>query len=157
MQAIMNTIHNSLETRLRDLLSFLGRLNKTFDSVAEEVDNTDLKTAMIAMAVESKQYAKEIRDHLKKSNVEIPPVYANDTWDQIEQCVTEEAVHEKGSEILVLCDCCEKHTRKLYKEVLDEYVPWKNLKSIITYQLYAAECAFMKIRLLNSLRFDKSN
>ena len=43
---------------------------------------------------------------------------------------------------------------KFYEAVLEENLPIKNLKAIITYQLYAIECAFMKIRLLNTLRFS---
>ena len=49
---------------------------------------------------------------------------------------------------------CEIFYNKLYDDILKEYLPYKNLKDIITYQLYATQCAFMKIRLLNNLRFN---
>ena len=88
-------------------------------------------------------------------NVTIPLEYTDQLWNRIELSVHEQAGFAKGSEIVALCNNCEVYFGKLYEEVLQEYFPYKNLKDIITYQLFATQCAFMKIRLLNRLRFNQ--
>ena len=53
MPHIMYTINDTLQTKLQSLVSFLGQINRGFDTVAEEIDCRNLKTALIALAVES--------------------------------------------------------------------------------------------------------
>lgn len=154
MPYIMDTINETLQTKLQSLVSFLRQINKGFDDIAEEIDCTNLKTALLALAVESKQYAKEISNQLQHLNIVVPPEYTDQLWDRIELNVHEQAGFAKGSEIAALCNNCETYFGKLYDDVLQEYLPYKSLKDIITYQLFATQCAFMKIRLLNNLRFN---
>ena len=149
-----DTINNTLQAKLQSLVSFLVQITRGFDTVAEEIDCNNLKMAMKAVAVESKQYAKEITDQLRSLDITIPLVTEDQLWERIETNIHEQAGFGKGSEILALCNTCEIYFSKLYKEVLQEYLPIKNFKEIIMYQLYATECAFMKIRLLNALRFN---
>jgi len=146
-------INQMLQNKLQSLVSFLSQVNKGFDAIAEEVDCSNLKTAMLAVAVESKQYAKEIHDQLQHCNIKIAEEDTDLLWKNIELSIQEQAGYSKGSEIVALCNNCEDYFSQLYKEVLQENLPVKNLNAIITYQLYAIECAFMKIRLLNTLRF----
>jgi hypothetical protein len=148
------TINQMLQNKLQSLVSFLRQVNKGFDAIAEEIDCSNLKTAMIAVAVESKQYAKEINDQLQHCNITVAADDTDILWRKIEIDIQEQAGSAKGSEILALCSNCENYFGKFYKAVLEENLPVKNLKAIITYQLYAIECAFMKIRLLNTLRFN---
>jgi hypothetical protein len=154
MQHVIGTINYSLQFKLQNLVSFLSQVNKGFDAIAEEIDNTNLKTAMIAVAVESKQYAREIVNQLKQFDICLPADHAHLLWDRIEEDINEHAYLAPGGEIVALCNNCELYFGKLYEDVLKEYFPYKNLKDIITYQLYASQCAFMKIRLLNTLRFN---
>lgn len=153
MQAVIY-INNSLRNKLQSLVAFLSQINKGFDAVAEEVDNANLKTAMMAIAVESKQYAKEISEQLNLLHINTPTENDENIWTKIEASIYEQAGAAKGDEIIALCNNCESYFSKFYEEALQEYFPYKNLKDIITYQLYAAQCAFMKIRLLNNLRFS---
>ncbi len=150
----MDTINMMLEKKLQSLVSFLSQINKGFDNIAEEIDCSNLKTAIIAMSVESKQYAKEINDQLQGAHIAVTAEDTDQAWRNIEQEIQEHSGNGKGSEIATLCNNCEKYFVKLYQEVLEEQLPFKNLNAIITYQLYAIECAFMKIRLLNTLRFN---
>ncbi len=155
MESIVATINDRLQNKLQSLVSFLSQITRGFDSIAEEIDNKNLKTAMIAVAVESKQYAKEISDQLEHFNITIPRENADQQlWKQIEESVNTHASSTQGGEIAELCNNCEMYFGKLYSDVLQEHFLYKNLKDIITYQLYATECAFMKIRLLNALRFN---
>ena len=151
---MIDTINQIVQNKLQSLVAFLQQINKAFDTIAEEIDCSNLKTAMIAVAVESKQYAKEIHDQLQQADVTIDENDTDQLWATIEHSIQEQAGNAKGGEITALCNNCENYFTKLYQAVLQENLPLKNLKAIITYQLYAIECAFMKIRLLNTLRFN---
>jgi len=155
MRHLMDTVNHTLQHKLQNLVCFLRQVNRGFDAIAEEIDNANLKTAMIAVAVESKQYAKEISNQLQQFNIILPADYTDQIWKQIEAGINEQATLAKGGEITALCKNCEMYFQKMYEEVLQENLLYKSLKDIITYQLFAAQCAFMKIRLLNSLRFDQ--
>lgn len=152
MEGLINDI---LQNKFKNLVSFLTEVTSGFYSIAEEIECSNLKTALIAMAVESKQYAKEISDQLQKFNVFLPAGYPVQLWEQIEMNVHEQASFCKGGEIVALCDNCERYYRELYEEVLKENIPFKTFKAIITYQLFATQCAFSKIRILNTIRFSK--
>lgn len=155
MQNLMVPIDSTLQNKLKRLVSFLIQVNKGFDGIAEEIDNANLKTAIQALAVESNQYAKEISNELLYFNISLPADFTDQMWKEIEIDISDnECSLAKGGEIAALCQSYELHFSKLYKEALEEFFPYKNLKDIITYQLYATQCAFMKIRLLNMLRFN---
>ena len=154
-QRMVELINDTLQNKLASLVSFLSQITKGFDGIAEEIDCSNLKTAMEAVAVESKQYAKEISNQLQIFGVFIPEEYTDMLWEKIEISVHEQASFARGAEITALCNNCEIYYSKLYDDVLQENIPFKNFKNIIAYQSYAIQCAFMKIRLLNSLRFNQ--
>ena len=151
---MVELINDTLQNKLASLVSFLSQITKGFDDIAEEIDCNNLKTAMQAMAVESKQYANEISNQLQMFGVFIPEEYTDILWEKIETSVHEQASFARGGEITALCNNCEIYYSNLYDDVLQENIPYKNLKDIITYQLFATQCAFLKIRLLNTLRFS---
>jgi hypothetical protein len=157
MKKTMETINEILQGKLQKLVSYLSQITDGFESIAEDIENTNLKTAMIALSVESKQYAEEISDQLQQFNIAIPLISTDQLWQRIETDTHEQAAFSKGGEIIALCNNCEMYFNKLYEDVLQEYFPLTYFKDIITYQLYATQCAFMKIRLLNTLRFSNKN
>ena len=150
----MEAVNEILKGKLQNLVSFLCQITEGFETIAEDIQCANLKTAMIALSVESKQYAEEIRDHMEDINLAVPAGDAGELWERIESNMHEQASFSKGGEIVALCNNCEMYFNKLYEEILQEYFPYKKFKDIITYQLYATQCAFMKIRLLNALRFN---
>lgn len=157
MQQLMVSINKSLQMKLKRLVNFLHLVNKEFDGIAEELDNNNLKTAMQALAVETCQYAKEINDELLQFHISLQADYADPSWKEIESNITEdERSLAEGGEIAAICKNCELKFNKLYREALEEFIPDKNLKDMITYQLYATEVAFKKILLLNKLRFEQA-
>lgn len=151
----MYTIKQTLQCKLQVLVSFLRQITVGFDAISEEIDCTNLKTAMIAVAVESKQYAKEISEQLQHFSITVPKEFTDQVWKGIEVNIHQQAGFEKGGEITALCNNCEICFGRLYEDVLQEYFPYRKLKDIITYQLFATQCAFSKIRLLNILRFSQ--
>jgi hypothetical protein len=156
MQNLMITLSKTLQIKLKRLASFLLQVNKGFDNIAEEIEDTNLKTALQALSVESCQYAKEINNELLHLEISVPVDFkSNQMWKEIEISITDEQCSmAKGGEIAALCESCEIYFTKLYKETLEEFFPEDKLKDIITYQLYAIQLAFMKIKLLNTLRFN---
>jgi hypothetical protein len=149
-----DTINFTLFNKLQKLVSFLTQANRGFHEIAEDVDCNNLKTALVALAMESRQYANEISERLMIFNMQIPQVFTDQLWEKIETNIHEQARPEKGGEIAALCNNCEMYFAEFYNDVLNESLPHKNFKDIITYQLLATQCAFMKIRLLNTLRFN---
>ncbi len=156
MKLTMDGINEILKDKLHNLVSFLGQITEGFETLSEDIECTNLKTAIIAVSVESKQYAEEISNQLHEFNVAVSFTGAGQLWNRIETSIHEEASFAKGGEIVALCNNCEDYINKLYEDILQEYFPFKKFKDIITYQLYATQCAFMKIRLLNSLRFSST-
>lgn len=151
----MDTVTHSLQKKLQNLVSFLSQITQGFDIISEEIDNSNLKSAMRAVAVESKQYAREISNQFHQFNISFTTDPSNQLWNQLEGDINKQSGREKGGEIAALCNNCEVYFNKLYAEVLQESMPVKNCKDIISYQLYAINCALMKIKLLNALRFNQ--
>ncbi len=157
MSAAITSVNQKLQDKLQNLVSYLFEVNMGFETIAEEIECTNLKTAMIALSVESKQYAEEISVQLQSFNIAKPSMSAESFWDRVESDMHKQANLYKGGEITALCNNCETYFKQFYEDVLKEYFPLKNFKDIITYQLFATQCAFMKIRLLNSLRFSNND
>jgi hypothetical protein len=76
---------------------------------------------------------------------------------KMEVKVNEEANAARGSEIAALCRNCESYFNTLYAEVLAGLSPEHTAREIISFQLYAINCALMKIRLLNHTRFEEQH
>jgi hypothetical protein len=156
MKLAMENITDALKGKLESLVSYLHQITKGFESIAVDIECANLKTAIYALSVESKQYAEEISDQLKELNVSIPLTATDQLWKKIESDIHEQAGFSKGGEIVALCNNCEIYFNKFYEDILLEYLPLENFKDIITYQLYATKFSFMKIRLLNRLRFSNT-
>jgi hypothetical protein len=154
MSHVLYTTNNILKEKLTRLVSFLVKSTTEFDTIAEEIDSLNLKTAMMTMAVDCRQYAKEIGEELQEP-LPINSAFSEKAWLQIEDSLADDAVPVKGGEIAVFCNKTEIFFNKIYEDVLAEFFPYENFKNIITYQLLSIHCSFMKMRLLNSLRFDR--
>lgn len=152
----MESINDSLKEKLQRLVSYLCQVTKGFENIAVDVECTKLKTAIFTLSIEARQYAEEISDQLQEININLPVTATDQLWKKIESDIYEQAGCLKGGEIIALCNNCEKYFNKFYEDILLEYLPVKNFKDIITFQLYATKLSFMKIRLLNKLRFNNT-
>lgn len=150
----MDNITEALQDKIKGLVSYLYQVTRGFETIAEDVECANLKTAIFTLSVEAKQYAEEITNQLKELDIIIPVTATDQLWKKIEMDIHEQASFARGGEIAALCNNCESHFNQFYEDILGEYLPLKNFKDIITYQLYATKCAFMKIRLLNKMRFN---
>ena len=150
----MELINDSLKEKLQRLVSYLCQVTKGFENIAVDVECTELKTAIFTLSVEARQYAEEICNKLQEININVPLASTDQLWKKIESDIYEQAGCLKGGEIIALCNTCEAYFNKFYEDVLLEYLPLRNFKDIIAFQLYATRFSFMKIRLLNKLRFS---
>ena len=153
MNLQMEKITDSVKGKLESLVSYLCQVTSGFENIAVDIECENLRTAMYALSVEARQYAEEISNQAEELNINFAWSAGNQLWEKIESDVHEQAGFSKGGEIVALCNNCEIYFNKFYEDLLLECLPLKNFKDIISYQLYATKCAFMKIRLLNSMRF----
>lgn len=151
MQATEN-ITADVKVKLENLVSYLCQVRDGFENIASDIACENLRSAIYTLAAEAKQYAQEICNQFEDLNFNLAADAGNNFWNKIEVAITEEAAHEKGGEIYALCNNCETYFTRLYEDLLQECLPLKNFRDVIAYQLYATKCAFMKIRLLNSMR-----
>ena len=63
------------QARLQHLVEFLRQVMRGFENLAEEIDHPSLRTAMRAISVESKQYAKEINSSRIDNLIQIGTTY----------------------------------------------------------------------------------
>jgi hypothetical protein len=149
----MEKLCQQFEEKLCKLLSFLTHLPSELETIADEIDNENLKNALTAVAIESDQYAKELSAHLHTLEIRPPRIQPASLQEAIIEdnpCDT----HVKGEEVMHICEKSEAFFTKLYTDVLNEYFPNASLKDMMNYQLLGIRSAFMRIRLLNSLRFN---
>lgn len=152
----MENINDSVKEKLQRLVSYLCQVTKGFENIAVDIECTKLKTAIFTLSIEARQYAEEISDQLQEINITLPLTSTDQLWKKIETDIYEQAGCLKGGEIIALCNNCEAYFNKFYEDILLEYLPLKNFKEIVSCQLYAARLSFMKIRLLNKLRFSNN-
>ena len=153
MNLQMEKITDAVKGKLESLVSYLCQVTSGFENIAVDIECENLRTAIYALSVEAKQYAEEISNQAIELNINIAWSTGDQLWEKIESDVHEQAGFSKGGEIVALCNNCEIYFNKFYEDLLLECLPLKDFKDIISYQLYATKCAFMKIRLLNSMRF----
>jgi len=150
----MERLRKQTEDKLCVLLSFLTQLPEKLEMIADEIDNENLRNALCAVALESTEYAMELVAQLKQLQI-IPPVPA---IGHLEEEIIErgllDAPKEKGKEVLSICESCEAFFSQLYTELLNDYLSNTALSNMMNYQLLGIRSAFMRIRFLNSLRFN---
>lgn len=142
------------EDKLCTLLSFLTQLPGQLEMIADEIDNDNLRNALSSVAEESTQYAMELNAQLKRLEILPPvPVIIN-LEEQIIDHTLLNTKNVKGKEVLSICEKSEAFFSALYTDLLKEFFPNSTLKDMMQYQLLGIRSAFMRIRLLNSIRFN---
>ncbi len=145
--------YNKIEDKFGVIISFLKQLSGKVEMIAEEIDNENLKNAMRSFAIESNEYANELKAEMKNLNIAKSFVDFNNLIEEITETKIETLSEEKGVEILTFCESCEAFFHKIYNDFLNDLLPNISLKKIISYQLMGIKSAFMRIKTLNTLRF----
>jgi hypothetical protein len=142
-----------IEDKFGAIISFLKQLSGKVEMIADEIDNENLKNAMRSFAIETNQYANELKAEMKNLNISKSFVDFNNLIEEVTETKIATVPEEKGKEILSFCESCEAFFHKMYNDFLNDVLPNMSLKNIISYQLMGIKSAFMRIKTLNILRF----
>lgn len=151
----MEIINHAIADKFCGLLQFLKKYQATFETVADEVEDCNLKTALNGLSAESIQFANEICNQLKtfglpyRLDTNVSPENDEENYFYLYESPTP----GMGNELMSLCNSSEKSIISAYTDILNEYLPMNNLRNIMLYQLNALKLAFMRIKLLNDARF----
>ncbi len=151
----MDHFNLTMLEKLCALLFFLTRSKTEFEMVADEVEDCNLKTALNGLSSESDQYANEITTQLKALGINgfVPKNFFDDC-DSQNETLSVQTESKRGNELMNICNTTEDTITKAYYEILNEYLPFANLRDIMTYQINSLKLAFMKIKTLNTARFS---
>ena len=146
------TDKESGEQKLSFLISYLHQISKDFEMIADEIEDKNLKNVFSALSEEDKQFAEELCCQVNKCGINLalyePALHWQESLDGIM-----ETSSSKQNELLQICDKSEYLFLKLYTDVLREFFSFKSLMDIMVYQYNSIRAGFLKLRLLNSLRF----
>ena len=148
------SIIGSAETKISSLIYYLNQIAKDFEMIADEIEDKNLKNAFLALSEEEKQFAQQLHSHGKQYGLNVSPKDLPVQWDIAEDDYPESAQGSKYNELLHICDKSEFLFLKLYTDALKELLSFTGLKDIMVYQYNSIRTGFLKLRLLNTLRFS---
>jgi uncharacterized protein (TIGR02284 family) len=134
---------------LNYLYKMLWQGKKEYEHVAASVPDKALKRTILTLAQESNQYAHELSSQIQALGGSSP----DETAIEVESLV-DDKVFADENEIISYCKMNEKKMVKAYQEILNESFLYEGLRKMIRYQLNGILCAFMQLKLLNSVKFQ---
>lgn len=144
----------SAEKKLSSLVAYLCQVSKDFEMISDEIEDKNLKNAFLALAEEEKQFAQQLRCQVKHYGLRMEEREMQDQWEIAQEDFPESAQGSKYNELLHICDKSEFLFLKLYTDALKEMLNFSALKDIMVYQYNSIRTGFLKLRLLNTLRFS---
>lgn len=136
------------------LIAYLQQVAKDFEMIADEIEEPNLKNAFLAFAIEDKQFADELVCQAKHAGINAADTELSLHWDYLDENASEELLSQdaKKNELVSICDKSEYLFLTLYTAALKEFLNLQNFKDIMVYQYNSIRSAFVKLRMLNSLR-----
>lgn len=148
------SILGSAEKKMSSLIYYLNQIAKDFEMIADEIEDKNLKNAFLALSEEEKQFAQQLHCQGKQYGLNMAPTDLPVQWDITEEDYPESTQGAKYNELLHICDKSEFLFLRLYTDALKEMLSFTNLKDIMVYQYNSIRTGFLKLRLLNTLRFS---
>jgi len=136
--------------KLNDLLDILFELKTGLERVADSVSDKQLRKTITSVALESTQYVTEITSKIhslggKPHHSTLHRKFNLMGFDGF--APTEEGKAEP--EALALCYSSENSIVKAYRDFLNEYTPYEDVRSLVRTQLNGILCAFVQLKLVN--------
>jgi hypothetical protein len=151
-------VNKHFSYKLCKLLSFLNYTTCEYEKIAERIQNSDEKMALLSIAAETNQYAAEISSQLKCLDIPYISAYRDLDGNEIADYIHAVATPDDKHNLSVICYENEHSLVDVYRDILlNEYIPFPFLKQIITRQLTGVKLAFMKARLFDFLQFGGLN
>ena len=120
-----------------------------FEHAALIADNRQLKETLIQFLQESNQYLNELRCQIESLGGDA-------------EIINEGTVNKEDTlniqntkDIYEYCGKCENRILVAYREILNQSVVLKELRSMVRYQLNGLLCAFLQFRMLRGYSFRK--
>lgn len=148
------SVVGSAEKKISSLIYYLNQIAKDFEMIADEIEDKNLRNAFLALSEEEKQFARQLHCQGKQYGLNMAPTDLPVQWDIAEEDYPESTQGSKYNELLHICDKSEFLFLKLYTDALKEMLSFTNLKDIMVYQYNSIRTGFLKLRLLNTLRFS---
>ena len=151
----MQTPKKLIERKLCRLSSFLNQACKEFDNIALHIKEKKTRTSVRSVAVETRQYINELNSQLQTLRMKC--TIDNDVNEELNNrysSISSSNITDK--KIIERCCKSEEYFEKAYRSILNEYFPYTGLRDILIYQLNGIKCAFMQLKLLNSVMPSKT-
>ncbi len=149
----MEIMNSTFVEKFKGLLYSLTHTHDELEMVANEVQDTSLRTALYGLSTESYQYVDELCSHLKEMGI---IKFPRPTLEDLQGANALEAPQNEhpGNELNYICSRNENFILAAYRNILNEGILLPALRDMLMCQLKALHFTFMKIRLLNSARFE---
>jgi uncharacterized protein (TIGR02284 family) len=129
---------------LKKLFTVLQQEGVNFQQAAMATDNRQLRETLAQFLQESKQYINELQCQIESLGGD-PEIDSDLSFATPEvgglKMATEKEVYE-------YCSKCENRILVAYREILNQSVILKELRSMVRYQLNGLLCSFLQFRLL---------
>jgi len=138
--------------KLNDLLDILQELKSGLDQVAEIVTDKQIRKTITGVALESSQYATEITSKIQSLGGKPHPSSLERKYNLmgLDQRTGEgPRASEAEPEVIARCYSSENFIVKAYRDFLNEYTPYEDVRSLIRAQLNGILCAFVQLKLVN--------
>ena len=139
------------EKKITFLISYLQQVAKDFEMIGDELEDKNLKQAFLSLSEENRQFAQDLQCQAKHLGVPLLPAeYALFVDNEFPETSTD----SRTTELLHICDKSEYLFLKLYTDALKEFLGIAKLKDLMIFQYNSIRAGFVKVRMLNSLRFN---
>jgi hypothetical protein len=153
----MQKINKLVSLKLFKLLSFLHNATEGFEIAAEKINDKNIRQSVREVALETNQYKHELNSQMK--SLKVKKIKDSDVMnngiitDETRQNNYNDSTIVTDKEMIQLCCNSEIYFEKAYRNILNEFFPFEELRKMLTYQLNGIKCAFMQLKLLRSVEW----
>lgn len=137
--------------KLNDLLDILHELRVGLEQMSESVTDKQLRKTITGVALESGQYAKEIISKIQSlgGKPHHTTLHRKHNLMGLDTLPTNGPEGETEPDILARCYSSENFIVKAYRDFLNEYTPYEDVRSLVRTQLNGILCFFVQLKLVN--------
>ena len=133
--------------KLNELCDLLWQGKNQYEQLSSAIPDKQLRWTILALAQESNQYASELSSQLQTLGG-----LSQKEMNADERATTLNTFHDEN-EVLAFCRMNENKIVRAYQDILNESFLMEGLRKMLRYQLNGILCAFMQLKLLNTVAF----
>ncbi len=137
--------------KLNDLLDILFELKTGLEEVADSVTDKQLRKTINSVATESNQYVVEITSKIQSlgGKPHHSSLHRKHDLMGLGTVTAAPVTIQSEPEALARCYSSEHSIIKAYRDFLNEYTPYEDVRSLVRTQLNGILCAFVQLKLVN--------